>query len=42
MSLAHGLAMADALVYATARRHDATLVTGHADFDGLPHAVVIR
>jgi predicted nucleic acid-binding protein len=27
ISLAHGLAMADSLVYATARRHGATLVT---------------
>ena len=36
-----GLAMADALVYATARRHDATLVTGDADFKGLPRTVVI-
>lgn len=42
ISLAHRLAMADALVYATAMRHGATLVTGDADFDGLPHAVVIR
>ena len=41
-SLAHGLAMADALVYATARRHGATLVTADADFDGLPDAVVVR
>jgi toxin FitB len=42
VSLAHGLAMADSLVYATARRFGATLVTGDADFDGLPHAIVIR
>jgi predicted nucleic acid-binding protein len=42
VSLTHGLAMADALVYATARRHRATLVTGDADFDGLPDAVVVR
>ena len=42
LSLAHGLAMADSLVYATARRFEATLVTGDADFDGLPHAVVVR
>jgi predicted nucleic acid-binding protein len=34
--------MADAIVYATARRHGATLVTGDTDFDGLPGAVVIR
>jgi predicted nucleic acid-binding protein len=42
LSLAHGLAMADSLVYATARRFGATLVTGDADFEGLPGAVVIR
>jgi hypothetical protein len=29
-------------VYATARRFGATLVTGDADFDNLPDAVVIR
>ncbi|HEY7142571.1 MAG TPA: type II toxin-antitoxin system VapC family toxin [Methylomirabilota bacterium] len=42
LSLAHGLAMADSLVYATARRHGATLVTADADFDGLADAIVIR
>jgi len=42
LSLTHGLAMADSLVYATARRFGATLVTGDADFEGLPEAVVIR
>ena len=42
LSLAHGLAMADSLVYATARRFGATLVTADADFDGLPDTVVIR
>jgi predicted nucleic acid-binding protein len=42
LSLAHGLAMADALVYATARRFGATLVTGDTDFEGLPEAIVIR
>ena len=36
VSLAHGLAMADSLVYATARRFGATLVTGDTDFEGLP------
>jgi predicted nucleic acid-binding protein len=35
-ALDHGLAMADALVYATARRHDAELVTSDGDFEGLP------
>ncbi|PYM26574.1 MAG: hypothetical protein DMD78_04195 [Candidatus Rokuibacteriota bacterium] len=42
LSLTHGLAMADSLVYATARRFGATLVTGDADFEGLPDTVVIR
>jgi predicted nucleic acid-binding protein len=42
LSLVHGLAMADALVYATARRFRATLVTGDADFEGLPDTIVIR
>ncbi len=42
VSLAHGLAMADSLVYATARRHRAKLVTADADFEGLPEAIVVR
>jgi predicted nucleic acid-binding protein len=42
LSLAHGLAMADSLVYGTARRFRATLVTGDTDFEGLPETVVIR
>jgi predicted nucleic acid-binding protein len=42
VSLTHGLAMADSLVYATAQRLGATLVTADADFEGLPGAVVIR
>ena len=42
VSLAHGLAMADSLVYATARRFGARLVTGDADFEGLPGAIVVR
>ncbi len=41
ISLANGLAMADSLVYATARRHAATLVTSDMDFEGLPGTVVI-
>ena len=40
--MAHGLAMADSLVYATARRFGATLVTGDRDFEGLPDTVVVR
>jgi toxin FitB len=42
LSLAHSLAMAASLVYATARRFGATLVTGDTDFEGLPDTVVIR
>ena len=42
VSLALGLAMADSLVYATARRHGAKLVTGDADFEGLPETIVVR
>lgn len=42
ISLALGLAMADSLVYATARRHDARLVTADTDFEGVPDAVVLR
>lgn len=42
VSLERGLAMADSIVYATARRHGATLVSADADFGGLPGAVVVR
>jgi len=37
-----GLAMADAIILATARRHHAEIVTGDADFDGLPSVTLIR
>ena len=42
LSLTHGLAMADSLVYATARRFGATLITGDVDFEGLANTVVVR
>jgi predicted nucleic acid-binding protein len=42
VALDHGLAMADAIIYATARRFGARLVTADADFEGLPDATVIR
>ena len=42
VALEHGLAMADAIIYATARRFGARLVTADADFEGLPDATVIR
>lgn len=41
-SLDHGLAMADAIVYTTARLHDALLVTGDADVRELPGVEYIR
>lgn len=42
VALEYGLAMADAIIFATAARHDADLVTGDADFDGLPRVTLIR
>ncbi len=36
LSLLHKLSMADAIIYATARRHKAQLVTSDAHFAGLP------
>jgi len=42
VALEYGLTMADAIIFATASRHDAELVTGDADFDGLPRVTLIR
>ena len=42
IALEHGLAMADAIIFATALRHDAEIVTGDVDFDGLPRVTLIR
>ena len=42
VALEYGIAMADAIIYATASRHEAELVTGDADFDGLPGVTLIR
>jgi len=42
LALNHRLAMADAIVYATALRTGATLVTADADFAALPDVVLIR
>jgi len=42
VALEHGLAMADAIIFATASRHDAQIVTGDIDFDGLPRVTLIR
>ena len=35
LALEHGLALADAVVYATARQHEALLVTSDRHFEGL-------
>lgn len=40
ISVKHGLAMADAIVYATAVAEATELVTADSDFDGLPGARV--
>lgn len=40
VSIEHGLAMADAIVYATARVRDVQLVTADSDFEGLSGARV--
>ena len=42
MSLLHGLAMADAIVYATARDQNAQVVTGDADLKDLPGVTYVR
>jgi predicted nucleic acid-binding protein len=42
LSVEHGLAMADSLILATARRHRARIVTSDADFEGLPNTIVVR
>lgn len=42
ISIETKLAMADAIIYATARRANATLLTLDPDFDGLPGVTVVR
>ena len=42
MSLLHGLAMADAIVYATARDQEAQVVTGDADLKDLPGVIYVK
>lgn len=42
MSLAHQLAMADAIIYATALRAGATLVTSDSDLAPLPGVLYLR
>ena len=40
LSLTHRLAMADAIMLATARGHDAALMTSDSDFDGIEGVTV--
>lgn len=42
ISLRHGLAMADAIVYATAKDQDAQVVTGDADLKDLPGVIYLN
>lgn len=42
LSLRHGLAMADAIVYATAKDQDAEVVTGDADLKDLSGVVYVK
>ncbi len=42
VALELGLPMANALIFATAARHDAEIVTGDSDFEGLPRVTLIR
>jgi len=42
LCLRHGLAMADAIVYATAKDQDAELITGDADLKDLCGVVYVR
>ncbi len=42
LSLRHGLAMADAIVYATSRDQEAQLITSDADLKDLPGVVYLK
>lgn len=42
LSLRHGLAMADAIVYATGKDQEAAVVTGDADLKDLPGVVYVE
>ena len=39
-SVEHRLAMADAIIYATAQKHKASLITADPDFRGLPGVII--
>lgn len=41
VSLQHRLAMADAIIYATARRFDAQLITGDSAFESMPGVTLL-
>lgn len=41
MARLHGLAFADAIIYATSRQEEATLVTSDGHFEGLPGVVYL-
>ena len=42
LGLRHGLSMADAIVYATARDQDVQVVTGDADLKDLPEVIYLK
>ena len=42
IALEHGLAMADAIIFATATKHEADIITADTDFEGLPGVTLIR
>ncbi|NWF74673.1 MAG: type II toxin-antitoxin system VapC family toxin [Nitrospirae bacterium] len=42
LSLRHSLAMADAIVYATAKDQEAEVITGDADLKNLPGVVYVK
>ena len=42
ISLRHGLAMADAIVYATSRHQEAQIITGDADLKDLPGVIYVK
>lgn len=42
VSLRHGLAMADAIVYATGKDQEAAVVTGDADLKDLPGVIYVK
>jgi predicted nucleic acid-binding protein len=42
IALEHGLAMADSIIFATAARYRAEIVTADADHEGLPGVTLIR